>query len=160
MDNKPSKEISRRDAMKVLAAVAGAAALANLPSKWSTPELATGVLPAHAQTSNPLPLYSLAAGADEPESNFCQDLTSTVTITPPASGINLRYVITPSAGVTINSPALTATALTDASGMVTLPISVGSFGLDDTVTVTWSFVNASDGTNTDGQVFTSIGSGC
>ena len=30
---------------------AGASVLANLPSKWSTPELTTGVLPAHAKAS-------------------------------------------------------------------------------------------------------------
>ena len=45
------KKISRRDAIKMLGAVAGTSVLANLPSRWSTPELTTGVLPAHAQTS-------------------------------------------------------------------------------------------------------------
>ena len=46
-----NKKLSRRDAIKLLGAAAGAAALANLPSKWSKPELVSGVLPAHAQTS-------------------------------------------------------------------------------------------------------------
>ncbi len=46
------KKLSRRDAIKVIGAVAGASVLANLPSKWTKPELATGVLPAHAQTSS------------------------------------------------------------------------------------------------------------
>jgi len=46
------KKLSRRDAIKLLGAAAGASVLANLPSKWSKPELADGVLPAHAQTSN------------------------------------------------------------------------------------------------------------
>lgn len=46
-----TKKISRRDAIKLLGAVTGASLLANLPSKWSTPELVSGVLPAHAQTS-------------------------------------------------------------------------------------------------------------
>jgi hypothetical protein len=45
------KKISRRDAMKLLGAAIGAAALSTLPSKWSTPELAAGVLPAHARQS-------------------------------------------------------------------------------------------------------------
>ena len=45
------KKLSRRDAMKLLGAAIGAAALANLPSKWNTPELAAGVLPAHARQS-------------------------------------------------------------------------------------------------------------
>ena len=45
------KKISRRDAIKLLGAAAGASVLANLPTKWNTPELTAGVLPAHAQTS-------------------------------------------------------------------------------------------------------------
>ena len=45
------KKLSRRDAIKFLGAAAGAAALANLPSKWSKPELVSGVLPAHAQST-------------------------------------------------------------------------------------------------------------
>ena len=51
MDNKSSQKISRRDALKILTAVAGGAVLANIPSKWTKPELLAGVLPAHAQTS-------------------------------------------------------------------------------------------------------------
>ena len=46
-----NKKLSRRDAIKLIGAAAGAAALANLPSKWSKPEVINGVLPAHAQTS-------------------------------------------------------------------------------------------------------------
>ncbi|HSR19794.1 MAG TPA: twin-arginine translocation signal domain-containing protein [Anaerolineales bacterium] len=46
-----TQRLSRRDALKVLGAAAGATALANLPSKWTTPELTAGVLPAHAQSS-------------------------------------------------------------------------------------------------------------
>jgi hypothetical protein len=49
------KKLSRRDAIKVLGAAAGATLLANLPSKWKTPELASGVLPAHAQTTPTAP---------------------------------------------------------------------------------------------------------
>jgi len=46
-----NKKLSRRDAIKLLGAAAGASLLANMPSKWYTPKLAGGVLPAHAQTS-------------------------------------------------------------------------------------------------------------
>lgn len=53
MTEKSSKKLSRRDAIKLLGAAAGATVLANLPSKWSKPELASGVIPAHAQTSQP-----------------------------------------------------------------------------------------------------------
>jgi hypothetical protein len=169
MSDKPSKEVSRRDAMKILAAVAGAAALANLPSKWSTPELATGVLPAHAQTSNPLTVYTLAAAPNDPQANFCQELPSIARITPIAAGIMLNYVITTNSaplavgpGIIITSPPLTGTVPTDAFGEAQLTIIVDQFSFlaDDTITVTWSFANASDGTNNGSQVFTSIGSGC
>lgn len=44
-------KVSRRDAIKLLGAAAGAAMLANVPTKWSKPSLMSGVLPAHAQTS-------------------------------------------------------------------------------------------------------------
>jgi len=53
------KKLSRRDAIKLLGAVTGATVLANLPSKWSTPELVSGILPAHAQTSSLLGLSIL-----------------------------------------------------------------------------------------------------
>jgi len=51
MSEKPNKKLSRRDAIKLLGAAAGASVLANLPTKWSKPSLASGVLPAHAQTT-------------------------------------------------------------------------------------------------------------
>ena len=44
-------KLSRREAIKLLGATAGASLLANIPSKWSKPELSGGSLPAHAQTS-------------------------------------------------------------------------------------------------------------
>jgi hypothetical protein len=46
-----TNKVSRRDAIKLLGAAAGAAMLANAPAKWSKPSLMSGVLPAHAQTS-------------------------------------------------------------------------------------------------------------
>jgi len=52
MSEPKTKKLSRRDAIKVLGAAAGASVLANIPAKWSKPSVAGGVLPAHAQTSN------------------------------------------------------------------------------------------------------------
>lgn len=51
MPEEKKNHLTRRDALKVLGAAAGATALANLPNKWNSPELLSGVLPAHAQTS-------------------------------------------------------------------------------------------------------------
>ena len=154
MGNKPSKEISRRDAIKILAAVAGATALVNLPDKWTKPGMEVGVLPAHAQTS--LGLHTLAAGPDDPDAGFCLDLISTVAITPPTPGISLRYVITTSPGVTVNPPAaLTGTVLTNGVSL-TIRVNPQVWVAGDFVRVTWSFVNASDGINSDDQIFTTI----
>jgi hypothetical protein len=146
--------------MKILAAAVGATALANIPGKWINPDVQVGVLPAHAQTSPGL--YTLAAGASEPDANYCFDLSSTAVISPPASGILLRYSIIHSADVDIASPnPLTGTVPTDAAGGVSLPITVNTFdGFGSTVTVTWSFENPSDGANSGNQIFTSGVGGC
>jgi hypothetical protein len=66
MTDPNQKQLSRRDAIKLLGAAAGASVLANLPTKWTTPQLAAGVLPAHAQTSAPAPsIGDWACSADE-----------------------------------------------------------------------------------------------
>jgi hypothetical protein len=156
-----TQKISRRDALKILTAAAGAAALANLPPKWSKPSLEIGVLPAHAQTST---THTLVAGPDDPAANYCFPFGSTVTITPPTPGILMHYVITRSnSGTVIASPALTGTVPTNATGVASLTVTVNTssiFNPGDTATVTWSFANASDGMGTSSQVFTSAGSGC
>lgn len=162
MDNKPSKEISRRDAMKILAAVAGAAALANIPDKWSKPGMGFGVLPAHAQTSTVL--HTLAAGSDAPiDINVEQPpitVNTTVTITPPTPGIILRYSVVLGGDLSgmegIDSPVPpTGTTPTDGSGMATLPVTYSNVWNGVNIAVTWSFENPTDGTNTDDQIFSS-----
>lgn len=89
------KTLSRRDAIKLLGAAAGATLLANLPSKWSTPELTSGVLPAHAQTSG-LGLQILSC-------NFSVDIDTGVWSSTPNVGpipipnnigIGMRFTIT------------------------------------------------------------------
>jgi hypothetical protein len=150
------KKISRRDAMKVLGAAIGAAALANLPSKWDTPELAQGVLPAHARQSNVV-VRTLVAGADVSNADFCHFVTSTVAITLPTAGILLRYVVTTSANVIIEAPIPpTGTVATDAAGHASLVVDIDQDNSSNThviVTVTWSFENPGDGSGVDSQVF-------
>ena len=69
-----NKNLSRRDALKVLGAAAGAVALANLPEKWSSPELESGVLPAHAQTSDiPTPDPTPDPTPTDPNPETCTD---------------------------------------------------------------------------------------
>ena len=45
------KKLTRREAIKLLGTATGAVTLANLPAKWTSPELSGGFIPAHAQTS-------------------------------------------------------------------------------------------------------------
>jgi len=47
----PKPTLTRRDALKTLAAITGAVALANLPNRWEKPVVAVGALPAHAAAS-------------------------------------------------------------------------------------------------------------
>jgi hypothetical protein len=49
--NKNKGVLTRRDALKTLAAVTGAVTLAGLPGQWETPLVQVGALPAHAQCS-------------------------------------------------------------------------------------------------------------
>ena len=44
-------KLSRREAIKILGAATGASLLANIPAKWSKPEVTGSQLPAFAQTS-------------------------------------------------------------------------------------------------------------
>jgi hypothetical protein len=56
------KPIGRRDALKMLAASAGAVlGAAALPAKWMKPVVETGVLPVHAQSSNTITISYYAS---------------------------------------------------------------------------------------------------
>jgi hypothetical protein len=52
MNSQPKKTLSRREALKALAAVSGVAVLSSVKNEWETPLVQVGVLPAHAQASN------------------------------------------------------------------------------------------------------------
>jgi hypothetical protein len=54
-----NKNLSRRDALKTLAAATGAVALTSLPGKWAKPVVEVGALPAHAQGSFTVNLVSV-----------------------------------------------------------------------------------------------------
>ncbi len=162
MSSSQHTKLSRRDALKILAASTGAAALANLPPKWSKPGVEVGVLPAHAQTSigyvlqNPLPAEFL----DSPDA--CYDglnVRLTAIITPPMAGILLQYALTytvsgAGGSITVPSPT-TGTVTTNGSGQATVDVTIVPdspfFGTTGTLTVVWSFVNPADGTNTVSQ---------
>ncbi len=158
----PPSKISRRDALKILTAATGAAALANLPPKWSKPGVEVGVLPAHAQTSvlhvlqDPPPAELL----DSPDACFDgQNVGLTAVISPPTAGILLQYAlayVVTGAGGSITAPVPpTGTLPTNASGQASLVVTVtpdsSGMGTEGTLTVVWSFVNPTDGANTVSQ---------
>jgi hypothetical protein len=163
MTGPSQKNLSRRDAMKILAAAAGATALANIPNKWSKPGLEVGVLPAHAQTSIIAPAipHTLVCDPDAGIINNVEQppitVTSRVTITPPASGIPMHYSVVlveslPGGNIDAPNPS-TGTVNTNASGVASLPVTYSNVWANATITVNWSFENASDGSGTCAQVF-------
>ncbi|MBI3151717.1 MAG: twin-arginine translocation signal domain-containing protein [Chloroflexi bacterium] len=158
MTDQTSNKITRRDAIKILAAATGAVVLANIPDKWTKPILEGGVLPAHAQTSPPPPPPPFSIVDCGVPDTMCASANSLVTITPATSGISMRYVLTPSnpAGTIVFPTQLNGTLLTDASGVADLYIEIQfmTFNINDTFTVDWSFDDPDDGIDTCQQVIT------
>jgi hypothetical protein len=144
------KKLSRRDAIKLLGAAAGATLLANLPSKWSKPALTSGVLPAHAQTSASI-LHTLTCAPTAAGVNFSQSNPSSVTIFPATSGISMTYLITANATI-INPSSATGTVLTIGTGTASVDVRI-STGTTTFYIVQWSFANPADGTGTCTQLF-------
>jgi hypothetical protein len=79
--------LTRREALKVLAAATGAVALSTLPQTWKTPIVEVGVLPAHAQgASGPAPVVSNVSGSwlpvfDAPSAKTSQRKASNCNVT-------------------------------------------------------------------------------
>lgn len=76
------QSISRRDLLKAAIAAGGAVSVTSIvPEKWISPLIKGGVLPVHAQTSNPLPTNT--PGLDAPtKAPATATPTSTATATP------------------------------------------------------------------------------
>ena len=84
MKSQPKKALSRRDALKALAAVTGVVVLSSVKNKWETPLVQVGVLPAHAQASN----FSTLIVRNNPNSG-----PTTVTVLPSSSPIGSQEVV-------------------------------------------------------------------
>jgi len=133
------KKLSRRDAIKLLSAATGAAMLANLPSKWSTPELASGVLPAHAQTSG-IVFTGLCGELPNIPSQGPSTLTFSFTIDPPMSGVLVRWVVASSGAVDIVLPTDGTAATTNGIATLTIGPFIPTSPYGD-IRVTWGFVD-------------------
>lgn len=154
MNNPSPKKLTRRDAIKILSAAAGASVLANLPSKWSSPELTSGVLPAHAQTS--VILYSLVCSSninilvtDVGNSQHTGTFSASLTPTTPDVSVDYQIDITPTFGTAIlSSPATSSGSVMSSGGAVSLDVTIdytlgiNGMSLGD-VKVTWQVGSAS-----------------
>jgi len=143
-----TKKLSRRTLLKGLAA--GGIVASALPAKWIQPAVQAANLPPHAQispTATAAPLYSITSCV---ASLFIDLFAGTevvgisATITPATAGIQIQCVVTEDATVMY-----TYMVATDAAGVVNFPTSPISFPATGAVIAcTFTFVNASDGTNT------------
>lgn len=153
-DNNVSHLITRRQALKALAAATGAVTASLLPVRWSKSGLTIGALPAYAHTSG---LHTLSCGTNQtipvPAS---ATVTSTVTISPVHAGIVMFYSIAfTNAAFVVTSTSPTGTAVTNGSGVASVLVSAFSStpNTNGNVTVTWSFNNPADGSGSCSQVF-------
>ncbi len=151
--DKKNDQLSRRQALKTIAALTGAVTLSTLPGKWSSPVLKAGALPVHAQTSpNTLVISNFRYSTGQP-SPAGKIPTVPVTITVDYSdsagamttGSSMRLVIdttgdlAPSYPQTIDdaNPTLTGDGFTGtASSTVNLALVTGDFQVTVTVTNT------------------------
>jgi hypothetical protein len=156
MDANNTSKLSRRDALKLLGAAAGASVLANLPSEWSTPQLTAGVLPAHAQTSVPEPppqQYTLVCEdplvLGGPNGSF--EVFFTGRVIPDHSGIPLSYsleLVNFSLLASPPNPSVPSPVFTEIGGEAHLTVKLNATGGPGLVRVTWGFANPSDGSGT------------
>jgi hypothetical protein len=170
-----TKKISRRDAMKLLGAAAGASVLANLPTKWQTPQLAAGVLPAHAQTSvgartiedcvifpgvppTVAPSGRLMGAGPVDFGGVGGPLTTGVGIAAPDLGISMHYKFVLTNLSTVD--ALEGNVPTGASpapgiAYVTIAVSVVDVSKAFSATGTWTFTSPADGSGSCSNTWTS-----
>jgi hypothetical protein len=144
------KKISRRDAMKILGAAIGGAALSTLPPQWSKPALAASQLPAHARQSAvagyQIDSVLISADPNNP-TNYCfGSFIARATITPPVRDIVLSYAITLDGGVAnITDPVPpNGQVATDNNGQASVNITLAVGG--GMLAVVWNFVNPGNGT--------------
>lgn len=157
-----NKKLSRRDAIKLLGAATGATLLANLPSNWSKPELVSGVLPAHAQTSSlGLTILNCDFTFDIISGDWHSDIF--VGPTPLPQPMIMQYTITfinthLSSGSEPQSPYVSNTSVSQGSGIggnadsaVLGQVIPNSGQTSGSVTILWEFTSPFFGSGTCSQ---------
>jgi hypothetical protein len=142
-----NKQLSRRDAIKLLGAAAGATVLANLPSRWSKPELASGVIPAHAQTSEPA-FYFVTCDGDFSFQSSPFNGTIGVTVSPNIAGISMNYLLLggynpTEQDVQINGLPVNP-VLTGAGGVISIPVTISVTPISansGSLSIYWTFTD-------------------
>lgn len=166
-DIRPSEDgISRRDALKALAAIGAAGALLTVPTKWETPVLQVGAISAVAQTCSPVcgqpstisnlavseRLAGCAPITGEDGDLFSltflfSDASECGGLIPERDRIRVRTDFQPSGFTSDDEVVLTAVNISGSNGgflagSVTVPICI-AFATDTSVVVTVSLVNGS-----------------
>ena len=137
------KKITRREAIKILGATAGASLLANIPTKWSTPELTGGALPAHAQTSTSFSILCadnvFLGDSSGPLAFSTNPVTSNVSISPATDGVLLNFSVAIS-NATLNT-ASSGQVSTSGGGQASTDIDHSTPSNSGYVDVTWSLAS-------------------
>ncbi len=151
------KLLSRREALKVLAAVGGSAVASTLLlEKWVKPAVKVGVLPAHAQSSIvcevPYTIDRCQIYDIYHKSSTYLHIVSTVTVKPACKGIPVFYILDVLDTNLENLYSLTSSVIweTNSFGEMTMVFSVGTAfpGREAyMVSVTWKFAKANYGTD-------------
>lgn len=161
LDNSSSTQegpsLSRRDALKALAAVGGAATLSVLPNEWEIPVVKVGTLPAFAQASPSTVTISNLSSSDrrgpcDPGGGEAGDLFSlSLTYSDTAAQVlvdqtRLRAILEFQPSQATESDEVTLSPINisgdGSSGTITVPLCVG-FGSEASVNVTIFIRNAS-----------------
>jgi hypothetical protein len=122
------KPISRREALKAIAAVTGVAVLSSVRNEWKTPLVQVGVLPAHAQAS--------ATGNLRVNNNSFGPILVTVPAGAPLTGLATQEIGEEESG-TFTLPPGAYEAVAEATGNNCFEVYYFEFTLGTGETVVW-----------------------
>ncbi|HYN89883.1 MAG TPA: twin-arginine translocation signal domain-containing protein [Ardenticatenaceae bacterium] len=145
--------VSRREALKTVAAITGAATLASLPGKWETPVIEVGALPAFAQATPTVRISGIAASAPVGPCNVGGLAGTAYTITfsyedpgaavVPGAILRAIFQFVPSGESSTAEAPLQATNISGSAsaGTITIPVCI-AFGPSTSVNLTVTLVVA------------------
>lgn len=156
------KSVTRREALKAIAAIGGAATLLTLPNKWDKPTINVGTLSAFAQASptceSPATISNLIVsdrqgtcnpiiGNDGDLFSITLSYTDTVGLTPDQSWLQTTFTFQPSGVTDTDQVLLGPINITDSgngflNGTVVVPVCI-AFGSDASVDLAISVINGS-----------------